>query len=134
MPRPTKELQKIYVREWRKNRRLKWIYENGPCKKCGSTEQLEVDHIDPSTKVTHKVWTWSCERRKNELAKCQVLCKSCHREKTNQQLSKPLIHGTLHGYDRKKCRCELCKKAKVDAVNEWRWNTGRRKKRCAVAD
>ena len=57
---------------------------NGPCVKCGcwDLDQLEVDHIDPNTKVSHRVWSWSKERRENELAKCQVLCRACHLTKT----------------------------------------------------
>ncbi|AXH46549.1 HNH endonuclease [Gordonia phage RobinSparkles] len=71
-----------YQNEWLKKRRNEWLKENGPCVKCGSWENLEVDHKDRSKKITSSVWSWSAEKRNKELAKCQVLCKSCHLEKT----------------------------------------------------
>jgi hypothetical protein len=52
------------------------------CVRCGSVESLELDHIDPATKVHHTVWDWSPARRETELAKCQVLCPPCHIVKT----------------------------------------------------
>ncbi len=67
------------------SRRAQWLLENGPCKRCGSNERLEVDHIDPSLKVHHKVWTWAPERRKVELDKCQPLCHDCHAAKTTAE-------------------------------------------------
>lgn len=66
-----------------KDARKKWFTENGPCKKCGSEESLELDHINPEEKVAHTVWSWTPMRRELELAKCQVLCRKCHREKTS---------------------------------------------------
>ena len=74
--------QKAWYEKVVKGRRKDWIEANGPCAKCGSWDRLEVDHIDPSTKVSHNVWGWSETRRLEELAKCQVLCYSCHKEKT----------------------------------------------------
>lgn len=101
-------------REWIAERRRKWFQENGPCKNCGTWENLELDHIDPSTKITHKIWSWSDKRRLAELAKCQVLCYDCHKEKTRtERLSaprKPIMHGTRTGYNRG-CRCIACKHA-----------------------
>ena len=65
-------------------------YLGGKCVSCGTTENLEFDHIDPNTKrfnvskvipdtppetpLTQNVW--------EEVDKCQLLCKSCHRKKT----------------------------------------------------
>jgi hypothetical protein len=43
---------------------------------------LELDHVDPALKVSHRVWSWARERREAELAKCQVLCHDCHVAKT----------------------------------------------------
>lgn len=78
----TKREQRKYQREWIAKRRQKWIKENGPCNKCGTWDNLEVDHIDPQDKVNHRVWSWSDERRKEELKKCQVLCEECHKTKS----------------------------------------------------
>ena len=79
-----------YQNRWLKDRRDQWLKENGPCVKCGSNEKLEVDHIDPKEKITHKVWSLNLEKRISELKKCQVLCESCHMEKTKIDLRNQL--------------------------------------------
>ncbi|MES2355581.1 MAG: HNH endonuclease signature motif containing protein [Pseudomonadota bacterium] len=81
-PLKQKAAQAAWYQTTVKGRRAEWLAKNGPCRKCGSSEKLEVDHVDPSQKVTHQVWTWAQERRDAELAKCQVLCSKCHRKKT----------------------------------------------------
>lgn len=111
MPRPTQELQRRYQRDWVANRRDAWFAENGPCVNCGSWEQLELDHIDPKTKVTSHVWSWSEKRRIEELAKCQVLCSVCHLRKTKAERKPTLIHGTYYGYNKARCRCDACRTA-----------------------
>lgn len=100
-----RELVRKKNNAWVKARRLKWLEANGPCKKCGSSKRLEVDHKDPKTKIHHSVWTWSVERRTKELKKCQVLCFLCHRLKTNKERG-----WKLHGEIRYQmgCRCEEC--------------------------
>ena len=55
---------------------------NGPCAVCKSEKELEVDHVDPNQKVSHRIWSWTKERRGKELEKCQVLCHVCHEAKT----------------------------------------------------
>lgn len=65
-----------------KARRDAWIKANGPCQHCGSSERLEVDHIERESKTHHRIWSWSLARREVELAKCQVLCHICHKMKT----------------------------------------------------
>lgn len=84
-----KERRKTYLREyqknWVKNRRSKWLAENGPCRVCGSSERLEVDHVDSRQKISHRIWGWSRERLQAELKKCQPLCHECHKRKTAEQ-------------------------------------------------
>lgn len=80
-----KEYLRKFQREWLQKRRNKWLNENGPCRQCFSWKKLEVDHIDPSTKITNKVWSWKESRRINELAKCQVLCEKCHQLKSSKE-------------------------------------------------
>lgn len=94
-----------------KARRQAWLQANGPCRQCGSSEALEVDHVDPANKVTHRIWSWSQPRREAELANCQVLCASCHKGKTLAFLRKPIVHGTRHAYSRAGCRCRDCRSA-----------------------
>lgn len=67
------------------------FWKGKSCLKCGSTTKLELDHIERGTKdailCKHPgdIWHWSNTRRDLELAKCQVLCKICHREKSNSE-------------------------------------------------
>ncbi len=61
------------------------------CSKCDFKAehpfQLDLDHRDPSTK-TNKTNSrayepsWNLKRIKEELSKCDVLCKNCHALKT----------------------------------------------------
>lgn len=69
------------------DRRLAWLKKNGPCTKCGSNKDLEVDHINPSTKIGHNFWSWSKPRRDAEAIKCQALCSVCHRKKSAKESS-----------------------------------------------
>ena len=87
-------------------RRLEWVTVNGPCRWCGGVDRLQVDHVDPATKVSHRVWSWSKWRRDEELRKCQVLCFDCHTKKTSAM--RPVsIHGTHSCYSLG-CHCPLC--------------------------
>ena len=58
----------------------------GKCVECGSTETLEFDHIDPSTKSFNISGGYHKPREvlEEELSKCQLLCKACHIEKTKK--------------------------------------------------
>lgn len=60
----------------------------GMCWKCMSTENLEFDHIDPSTKcfeisgVYASLYSYTEDQMIEELRKCQLLCHKCHAKKT----------------------------------------------------
>jgi 5-methylcytosine-specific restriction endonuclease McrA len=87
MPYKDKEKQRAFQREHSarryQERRNQWLEsKGGKCATCGSPHDLEVDHVDPTGKIDHSVWSWSDERRDKELSKCQPLCKSCHLKKT----------------------------------------------------
>lgn len=101
-----------YQRRWVAARRRAWIKANGPCRHCGSSRKLEVDHVDPSTKKYNptKLWSLSDQRREAELAKCQVLCHACHAVKTAAEKARPITHATTTGY-RRGCRCGACRAA-----------------------
>lgn len=111
MPYAIAQQQSTYINELIHRRRKQYIKENGPCSNCGSWENLEVDHIDPPTKTMHTSHIWTREEsiRVRELLKCQVICQSCHREKTSRENKREITHGTISGYYRHRCRCKECK-------------------------
>lgn len=58
----------------------------GSCQSCGSTDRIEFDHVDPRTKSFNisKVWSYKRATVEEELAKCQLLCYGCHKDKTSR--------------------------------------------------
>ena len=120
MPYKNTADQRRFQRELTRRRRLDAIAEfGGQCVKCGSKENLEFDHIDPKTKISHVMWSWAEVRRRAELTKCQLLCSDCHKAKTAKDRGyKTRPHGTLTSYKRYGCKCELCRAA--NAENEHR--------------
>jgi hypothetical protein len=54
--------QRRFVRRWVAKRRADWLAVNGPCKRCGSTQKLELHHRDPAEKVSHRIWSWAPAR------------------------------------------------------------------------
>lgn len=81
MPYSDPDRQREFNREWVAKRRREWFADKA-CVRCGSNEDLQLDHVDPKLKVDHRIWSWSKERRDAETAKCQVLCYPCHITKT----------------------------------------------------
>lgn len=80
VPYADPDRQREYQRIWRAHRRAEW-FEGKVCVDCGGSRNLEVDHVDASRKVSHRIWSWTAKRRNAELAKCVVRCKPCHRQK-----------------------------------------------------
>lgn len=111
MPYKDPEKQRQYQREWCAKRRAEYL-RGKSCIICSSTENLEVDHIDPSSKISHNVWSWSEARREEELDKCQILCQVHHFEKTAAAVIK---HGTLSRY-RDGCDCDDCSEGAKEAM------------------
>jgi hypothetical protein len=86
------------------------------CEFCGSTNDLEADHIVPASKdprircrghraPERNMWTLSDVDRIAELAKCRPLCRPCHRERHRVMMR---VHGTENSYRKHGCRCEAC--------------------------
>ena len=102
------------ITKFRHRRKAKLIeLLGGKCVKCGSNQELDIDHIDPATKQftlsgnnLNKKWdiVWA------EAKKCQLLCKKHHKIKTSVESKKrrPPKHGTEWMYKKYKCRCTLC--------------------------
>jgi hypothetical protein len=99
----------------------------GCCANCKTTENLEIDHIDRATKEYNVAHIFSASEEKfwKEISKCQLLCKKCHKEKTEREnialgLTKEHEHGTINKYITDKCRCPLCKKANQEYMRAYR--------------
>ena len=105
----TGDRKREYDREWIAARRTEF-FANKSCSSCGSKDDLQLDHIDRAEKVTHRIWSWSQERRSAEIEKCQVLCAACHKAKTKAENVIEYPCGTYGRY-RKGCRCSSCKEA-----------------------
>ena len=74
-----------YNNKRRKEKKQERIdYLGGKCVGCGVTEDLQFDHIDRTSKEfsISKKADHELEKIKEELDKCQLLCKECHRIKT----------------------------------------------------
>lgn len=91
----------------------------GRCVKCGSEGKLEFDHVVPRSKaggftIGKKIASVAESKLMEEIARCQLLCGECHREKTLADLNVKRakgVHGSLTNYRRYGCRCEPCRKA-----------------------
>ena len=108
------EARRVYNRLWIRHRREEF-FDGKSCALCGSEESLEIDHVDPKTKVSHHIWSWSKARQLVELAKCRVLCRACHQRR--HALERPK-HGR-GGWD-KGCRCVECVSAQNKHQLLWR--------------
>lgn len=95
MPYADPDAKRAYQREWWNRRRTEWIAEHGPCIDCGGAVDLEVDHVDASTKVSHRIWSWSKVRREAELAKCVVRCHDCHGRKSTIERDRGFVPTKL---------------------------------------
>jgi hypothetical protein len=109
-----------YMKERRLVRRATLIEMLGSkCSECGSTNDLEIDHIDPNKKefgLSGKGLDTAWEVILQEVTKCQILCKEHHILKTAQDVFPS--HGTMARYRHRKspCNCQECR----DAYNTWR--------------
>ena len=117
----TGEAKREYQRLWVARNREAYL-RGKVCAECGATTDLEVDHIDPALKLTHRVWSWSATRRAAELAKCQVLCRTHHAQKTRQEQSGP-DHGTAAAWHVRRCRCDTCREWKRLSAQDYRART-----------
>lgn len=83
----------------------------GVCVRCGTKEDLDLDHIDRTAKTGNigKLWSYDEEKFWTEVKKCQLLCREHHIVKTREAGDgRPWRHGTQWAWDKHKCRCEEC--------------------------
>lgn len=118
-----KEQYNEYQREYQLRRYHKRRAESietlgGKCFLCGSTNRLELDHIDPATKAfpIAKLWSLSKAKYEAELAKCQLLCRECHTRKSAYEtmVRRPFTHGKYWAVYKHKCRCPECDSFRVE--------------------
>lgn len=102
---------RYHLNRYHKRRQLILEYLGNVCNSCGSTEKLEVDHVDPNTKCfsISKEWGRPIGELITELDKCQLLCRVCHEKKTWKEKTKNRKHGTWGMYNNAGCRCSECR-------------------------
>jgi hypothetical protein len=111
--RPTRAAYlREFIKDHRRRRRAKLIEMlGGCCVRCGATEDLVFDHIDPATKCfaigssMSRAW----DELVAEALKTQLLCPPCHCEKGVEDRPEP-----AHSYYRYwyyGCRCAVCRAA-----------------------
>ena len=72
----------------KRQRRIDYLYERlgKECVQCGSTENLEFDHINPALKLTRTPpQALGRDNVDKEIDNLQVLCHNCHKVKTRAQ-------------------------------------------------
>ena len=92
-----KYLLKAVQRRREKVRLMAVEYKGGRCQVCDydrCIEALEFHHLDPTQKdfgISHKGYTRSWERVREEVDKCILLCANCHREFHAGKLQLPQV-------------------------------------------
>ena len=92
-----KYLLKAVQRRREKVRAMAVEYKGGRCQVCDydkCIEALEFHHLDPTQKdfgISHKGYTRSWEKVKEEVDKCILLCANCHREYHAGMLQLPQV-------------------------------------------
>ena len=99
------EYMRIYMAARYYKRRAHYISAlGGECAKCGSLDPLEFDHIDREDKeyeIGKILATGSKKKVEAEMAKCQLLCTPCHKEKSRLEISavqtarQKVLHGSV---------------------------------------
>lgn len=82
---PSQDMGAYMLRRYHARRAEAVRLLGGACIKCGTTERLEFDHIDPASKeftIGGSAWNTSKARFLAEVAKCQLLCATHHAEKS----------------------------------------------------
>lgn len=103
---------RTYIRVRKHARRQRLIEMlGGCCVRCGTKENLEFDHVDPSTKRFSVCagLTRAWDELVEEARKCQLLCRPCHIAKGAKDRPEP-AHG-LYRYWYWACRCDVCRAA-----------------------
>lgn len=122
-----KEYHRIYNLTRYHQRRARYIEQlGGKCVDCGTTKNLEFDHIvaeDKSIEIGDLL-NYSEGRVQTELKKCALRCKRCHQKKS---VTVGDIRSVEHGgglSGKKNCPCIPCKTRKREYMQ--RYNASRK--------
>lgn len=117
------------IKRRKENRNFLVAYLGGKCEGCGSRDNLQFDHKDPSNKAFHIATNLTSSRRRlvEEAKKCQLLCYPCHKLKTREDMRlwwltrvPEIEHGTISTYTNKDCRCVLCRGANAIYMRQYK--------------
>lgn len=121
-----KENERAYRRDYDLSRYRTRMAElraalGGRCVECGSEDDIQIDHIDPATKSFNISTNWGKPKAvlMEELKKCQLLCRSCHKRKSDEE-QRNREHGTWGTYRNRKCRCAKCREFVSAYMREYR--------------
>lgn len=89
-----REKRNAYQREFmqKKVMFLKELKETTPCADCGMLYPyyvMDFDHLGDKFKQLSSMRSYSFERIKQEVAKCEIVCANCHRKRTHSR--SPLV-------------------------------------------
>jgi 5-methylcytosine-specific restriction endonuclease McrA len=120
------EYMKEYMLARYYRRQAEWREKlGGKCDVCGTTENLEFDHLvasDKALEIAKILTSGSNDKLAREMAKCHLLCKDHHLEKS---IASGDINNVEHGgglTGKKNCRCKLCAPLKNAYARELRRN------------
>jgi 5-methylcytosine-specific restriction endonuclease McrA len=94
------EYMRVYMLERARKRRQEALDRlGGKCNLCGSTDQLELDHIDRTTKkyTVARIYSYSEKTFWEEVEKCQILCRKCHIFKSKNDISDYQLNQKIKG-------------------------------------
>lgn len=106
MPYSNSDEQREYQRKWMAKRRSDY-FKDKACANCKSKDRLELHHINPDLKVSHRIWSWSKDKREAELKKCIIVCNDCHKTLTKEWYKQNWQHGARRMYENG-CKCPAC--------------------------
>jgi 5-methylcytosine-specific restriction endonuclease McrA len=109
-PRYNEYMRGYMAARYAARRQMALDFLGNACVVCGSIKDLQIDHIDRSTKAIAiaKLILAKDEKLFAELVKCQALCPEHHGKKTSQEMGVP-HGGGVKG--KRNCPCELCREA-----------------------
>ena len=80
------EKQRAYQRWWMQRRRIAWTAMLGPCRDCGSWDDLEIRYPERGRRDKHTIWSMSWPKRREVLAQCYAVCWRCRGQRIAKKL------------------------------------------------